>query len=192
MRCGGMRRVILAIAIGAWIAAGAAAAAPYGYDEIRLGASLDSLARELDLRDAEGALREAQERRAAKPDLGRRGYGCMRRDDPYSDITCVSHDERVDGIETREIRLHFIAGVLLQFSITAEIRYLEHVLAALTRRFGAPLTEPAGGSGGPRYRWRNTESWIEVHPGPSLVFVSFESADYAVAVRRKSGAGARR
>src|SRR5687767_7137225 len=79
-----------------------AEAEPYRYDDIRLGASLAQLARDLDLRDIHAAFAAQQEKKAAKPDLGRRGYGCTRRDDPFAEVACVSHDERIGGADTRE------------------------------------------------------------------------------------------
>src|SRR5258706_15479449 len=90
----------------------AAAAEPYRFDDVRLGASFTRLANDLDFRDIHAAIAAQQEKQSVKPDLGRRGYGCARRDDPYADVACVSHDERVGGAETREIRLHFLDGVL--------------------------------------------------------------------------------
>jgi hypothetical protein len=164
----------------------AAGAEPHRYDDIRLGASLQRLVRELDLRDMHEAIAAQQEAKAAKPDLGRRGYGCVRREDPYADVGCVSHDEWVGGIETREIRLHFLDGILQQFSITAEIRYYDAVMEALRVRHGIPqLTEPAPASGYPSSTWRNSESKVTAYGGKDLVFVSFELAGYAEAVKRK-------
>src|SRR6188768_2151691 len=84
-----------------------AVAEPYRYDDVRLGASFTRLAHDLDFRDIHAVIAAQQEKQATKPDLGRRGYGCARRDDPYAAVACVSHDERVGGAETREIRLHF-------------------------------------------------------------------------------------
>ena len=57
----------------------AAAAEPFAFNDIRLGADYNKLSQQLDFRDIEGALREARERGAAKPDLGRRGYGALER-----------------------------------------------------------------------------------------------------------------
>ena len=167
-----------------------AAAEPYRYDDIRLGASLQRLVQDLDLRDTQVAIAAQQETKAAKPDLGRRGFGCVRRDDPYADVACVSHDERVGGAETREIRLHFLNGALQQFSITAEIRHYDAVMQALRERHGAPQqAEPAPAGGYPSSIWRNAESKITAYGGKDLVFVSFELAGYDEAVKRKqSGA----
>ena len=168
-----------------------AAAEPYRYDDVRLGASFTRLAHDLDFRDIHVAIAGQHEKQAAKPDLGRRGYGCARRDDPYADVACVSHDERVGGAETREIRLHFLDGVLQQFSITAEIRHFDAVMQVLRERHGAPQqTEPAPAGGYPSSAWRNAESRIIAYGGKDLVFVSFELAGYAEAVKRKQG-GAR-
>ena len=167
-----------------------AAAEPYRYDDIRLGSSLSRLARELDFRDIHAAIAAQKETRADKPDLGRRGYGCARREDPFADVACVSHDERVGGAETREIRLHFLGGVLQQFSITAEIRHFEAVIQALHERHGAPhAAQPAPAGGYPSSTWRNADSSITAYGGKDLVFVSFELAGYPEAVKRKqSGA----
>ena len=167
-----------------------AAAEPYGYEDIRLGTSLQRLAPELDFRDIHAAVAAQKERNAVKPDLGRRGYGCARRDDAYADVTCVSHDERVAGAETREIRLHFLDGLLQQFSITAEIRHFDAVMQALSSRYGAPRSESAPAGGYPSVTWRNAESHIVGYGGKDLVFVSFELAGYQDAVKRKAG-GAR-
>lgn len=179
----------LARSLGAFSALlcwGMAVAEPYRYDDIRLGASLARLAHDLDFRDIHAAIAEQKERQAAKPDLGRRGYGCARREDPYADVACVSHDERAGGAETREIRLHFLGGVLQQFSITAEIRHFEAVMEAILSRYGAPhAAQPAPAGGYASSTWRNPESSIVAYGGRDLVFVSFELAGYAEAVKRK-------
>ena len=165
-----------------------AGAEPYRYDDIRLGASLTRLAQDLDFRDIHAAIALQEKSRADKPDLGRRGYGCARRDDPYADVGCVSHDERIGGAETREIRLHFLNGVLQQFSITAEIRHYDTVMQALRERHGTPQqAEPAPAGGYPSSAWRNAESGIVAYGGKDLVFVSFELASYGEAVKRKQG-----
>ena len=167
-----------------------AAAEPYRYDDIRLGSPLARLAQELDFRDIHAAIAEQKDRQAQKPDLGRRGYGCARREDPSADVACVSHDERVDGAETREIRLHFLGGLLQQFSITAELRQFDAVMQALRSRYGAPhaaLPAPAGGYSSST--WRNPESSIVAYGGKDLVFVTFELAGYAEAVKRKQAGG---
>jgi hypothetical protein len=170
------------------VLASGAAAEPYRYDDVRLGASFTRLAHDLDFRDIHAAIAAQHEKPVAKPDLGRRGYGCARRDDPYADVACVSHDERVGGAETREIRLHFLDGVLQQFSITAEIRHFDAVMQALRERHGTPQqTEPAPAGGYPSAAWRNAESRIIAYGGKDLVFVSFELAGYAEAVKRKQG-----
>lgn len=170
--------------------AGVAGAEPHRYDDIRLGASLVRLAQDLDFRDIHAAIAAQQKNRADKSDLGRRGYGCTRRDDPFADVACVSHDERVGGAETREIRLHFLGGVLQQFSITTEIRHFDAVMQALRERNGAPQkTEPAPAGGYPSSLWRNADSGITAYGGKDLVFVSFELASYGEAVKRKQARG---
>lgn len=178
---------IVALVLG--FVAPAAAAAPFAFRDIRLGADYNTLAQQLDFRDIEGALREAQEHKAAKPGLGRRGYGCMRRDDPYADITCVSHEEKIAGVATREIRLQFLDGVLQQFSITAEIGDFDAVMQAVGAPYGAPLVERAAEGGSATYSWRNGESKITGYAGKDLVFVSFELASYADATARKQERG---
>ena len=179
--------VLLVIAFACGCAAVAPRAEPYDFDGIRLGTSFQRLARELDFRDLHAAVAEQNERKAARPDLGRRGYGCARRDDPYADIACVSHEERVGGAETREVRLHFLEGRLQQFSITAEIRHYDAVMQALRERYGAPqATEPAPAGGYSSSTWRNEDSKITGYGGRDLVFVSFELAGYPDAVKRKS------
>jgi hypothetical protein len=163
-----------------------AAAEPYRFDDIRLGASLQSVAQALDLRDIHAAVAAQKETKAPKPDLGRRGYGCARRDDAFGDIGCVSHDERVGSAETREIRLLFLEGMLQQFSITAEIRHYDAVMEALRSRYGVPQrSEAATGDGYPSSSWSGPESRITAYGGKDLVFVSFELAGYPDAVRRK-------
>ena len=185
--------VLCALPAMGWAALPAAAwAEPFRFDDLRLGASDARLARDLDFRDIHAAIAQQQAQQAAKPDLGRRGYGCARREDPFADVACVSHEERVGGAETREIRLHFLAGILQQFSITAEIRHLEAVMSAVRERHGPPETvQPAAAGAYPASRWRNAGSSIMLYGGKDLVFVSYELAGYADAVRRKqSGAPA--
>jgi hypothetical protein len=163
-----------------------AAAEPFRFDDIRLGASYSRLAHDLDFRDIHTAIARQHDSQAERPDLGRRGFGCARRDDSYADIACVSHEERVGGAGTREIRLHFLAGVLQQFSITAEIRHYDTVMQALRERYGDPgRASPAPSGGYPAARWHNAESGITAYGGKDLVFVSFELASYAEAVKRK-------
>jgi hypothetical protein len=174
----------------ALLAAGVAAAEPYRFDEVRLGASFARLEHDLDFRDINAAIAAQKGQQTVKPDLGRRGYGCARREDAYADITCVSHDEHVGGAEMREIRLQFLNGILQQFSITAEIQYYDVVMQALRERHGVPQqTDPAPAGGFPSSTWKNAESSITAYAGKDLVFVSFELAGYAEAVKRKeSGA----
>ena len=154
---------------------------PYGLLDITLDSSYMRLERALDLRDINTAL--AALHTSGKPDLGRRGYGCMLREDEFADIGCVSHDERLDGIATREVRLQFLAGRLQQMSLTAEVRYFDSVLDYLRRRYGAPqvvtTTDP------PRYEWNNASSKLYAIRGPDLVFVSLELVSYQAAVARK-------
>jgi hypothetical protein len=177
-----IRRTALRLCVLAaqWLLCAGAAAEPYRYGDIPLGASLVRLERDLDLRDIHAAVATQQARQAPKPDLGRRGYGCVHRDDPYADIACVSHDERVGGAETREIRLHFLNGVLQQFSITSEIRHYDAVMQALREALGAPQrTEPSGAA------WNNPDSRVVAHGGKDLVFVSFELVSYTEAVKMR-------
>jgi hypothetical protein len=177
-----------ACGIAAAVAAFAAAAEPYGFGDIRLGASMATLSRQLDFRDAEEAVREARAMSLSRPYFGKRGYGCLRRDDPGADVTCVSHEEKISAAETREFRLHFLDGILQQFSIAAEIRHYDAVMQAVSRLHGPPQAEAGGGM--PVQRWDNGESRIVGYGGKDLVFVSFELATYAQAVERKRRRGA--
>ncbi|MEO7726616.1 MAG: hypothetical protein ABIS45_05135, partial [Burkholderiales bacterium] len=129
-------RLFIGALLALLFATGAAAAdAPYGVLDIGLGASYARLERDLDFRDIEESLAMI---RSGKPDLGKRGYGCMQRKDDFADFGCVSHTEKLDAIETREIRLHFLEGRLLQFSVTAEVQNFDVVVSYLRARFGAP------------------------------------------------------
>lgn len=85
------------------------AAEPYGFGNIRLGASFDELARALDFRDIHAALDRQLAAKAATPDLGRRGYGCMRREDAYAEIACVSHARIAATSRCRRDRLESIS-----------------------------------------------------------------------------------
>ena len=105
---------------------GPAADEPFGLLDIALGASYACLERDLDFRYITTSLAQMSGNR---PDLGKRGYGCMRRDDPQADVGCVSHAEKLDGIETREIRLHFLSGRLYQFSMSAEVQHYDALVA---------------------------------------------------------------
>ena len=175
---------ILAAATGAW-----AADAPFGVLDITLGTSYARLARDLDFRNLNAALAATQ---SCKVDLGRRGYGCMQRDDDFADTACVSHAERLDGIETREIRLHFLERRLQQFSLTAEVRHYDAVVGYLRARFGAPQTMPVQDAGEqPSVKWQGEGAQIVAHRGKDLVFVNFELADYPAAVKRKRDGGQR-
>lgn len=123
---------------------------PFGVIDIPLGASYTRLARTLDFRDMGAALAA----RSAKPDLGARGYGCMKRDDAMADIGCLSHTEKIDGLETREIRLHFLYGRLQQFSVTAEVRHHDALIAYLETAMEA--------------RWSGEAARILAHRGRDL------------------------
>ncbi len=160
-----------------------AANQPFGVLDIPLGASHARLAHELDFRDIGAALAAAT---AGKPDLGKRGYGCMARDDPFADIGCVSHDEKLEGKETREIRLHFLHGRLQQFSLSAEQQHYDAVIGYLRRRYGEPQPVAASSAGGaPALKWQNESAHIVAYRGKDLVYVNFELASYADAVKRK-------
>lgn len=145
----------------------AASAAPFGFGDICLGASVDELARVLDLRDIETAL--AAMKGSGKPDLGKRGYGCSRRDDAYADVTCVSHDERPGGLQLREIRLQFRRGLLRQLSITAELGDSPGLRKMLEARLG-----PGTSSADAAAEWRSVDATARMHEGPNLVFVVFD------------------
>lgn len=173
--------LLFTVAVGA-----RAQQAPFGLLDIALGASYAQLARELDFRDIDAALAAAHARQAGKPELGARGYGCVTRDDAFADVTCVSHQEKLDGIETREIRLQFLGGRLQQFSLTAEVRHFDTVTGYLRRRYGEPQTVPAAGPDAmPSLKWQNDTARITGYRGSNLVFVNFELDSYADAVRRK-------
>ena len=158
-----------------------AADEPFGVLDVVLGASYTRLERQLDFRDINASLAGIK---GGKPDLGRRGYGCMRRDDPLADVGCVSHEEKLDGVETREIRLHFIAGRLQQFSVTAELQYYEAVIGYLRARYGDPR-QIAAADAAPTLEWQDDAGRIVAYRGKDLVFVNFELASYAGAVKRK-------
>ena len=170
-----------------WVLASATAALaagePFGVLDIALGTSYARLERDLDFHDIATSLARIQ---SSKPDLGKRGYGCMKRDDPFADVDCVSHQEQLDGAGTREIRLHFLEGRLLQFSLTAEVRHYDAVIGYLRERYGAPQTmAPANAGDEPSLKWRSEAGQIVAYRGKDLVFVNFELASYADAVKRK-------
>jgi hypothetical protein len=169
-------------------AAAPAAGQALGVLDITLGASYARLERELDFRDINTSLAQI---RGGKPDLGKRGYGCMRRDDPLADVACVSHDEKLDGIQTREVRLHFLHGRLQQFSVTAELQHYDAIVGYLRTRFGAPRQDAVSDSAtAPNLTWESESGQIMAYRGKDLVFVSFELATYADAViRKRDGAG---
>ena len=177
--------IVASIVLG-WGIARTAVAEPYGFGDIRLGSPFDVLSRQLDFRDINAALAAQGKAKASTPDLGRRGFGCMRGANAYADIVCVSHDERVDGVLTREIRLQFLDGVLQKFSITVEIDRSDAVLAALRREHGEPAEKrPAVAGAFASQHWRNPESTIAVYRGRDLVFASFEMAGYGEAVAKR-------
>jgi hypothetical protein len=179
----GLRAVLLLLFLVG--AAAGAADQPYGHGDITLGASYEALAAALEFRDIRAAIAEQGERKTPKPELGRRGYGCIRRADAYAEITCVSHDERIGGAQMREIRLQFLGGVLQQFSITAELQYFDVVMGAVRARYGQPDREdPATAGAYASWRWRNSVSSVVGYAGRDLVFVSFELAAYAEAVKK--------
>src|SRR5258707_14558874 len=113
-----------------------------GVLDITLGASYARLEQDLDFRDLNSSLAKIRD---GRPDLGKRGYGCTKRDDAFADVACVSHDEKLDGIETREIRLHFLHGRLQQFSVTAELQHYDAITGYLRMRFGAPREDATPG-----------------------------------------------
>jgi len=164
-------------------AVSAAADMPFGVLDIGLGASYARLERDLDFRDIDASLAKP---RAGKPDLGKRGYGCMQREDDFADVGCVSHTELLDGVETREIRLHFLEGRLQQFSLSAEVQNFDAVVAYLRGRYGAPQTLPMqNASDQPGVKWQSEAGQVVAYRGKDLVFVNFELASYPVAVKRK-------
>ena len=175
------RLLLIGLLAGATTSA-TAADMPYGVLDIGLGASYARLERELDFRD----INESLAKKAGKPDLGKRGYGCMQREDDFSDVDCVSHMERLDGIGTREIRLHFLEGRLQQFSVTAEVQNFDAVVGYLTARFGAPQTVPVKNPNDqPSVKWQNEGGYVVAYRGKDLVFVNFELVSYPDAVKRK-------
>jgi hypothetical protein len=171
--------------IGLLVCAAAHAAAgemPFGVLDIGLGASYARLERELDFRD----INESLAKKTGTPDFGKRGYGCMQREDDFADVGCVSHMERLDGVETREIRLHFLDGRLQQFSVSAEVQNFEAVVGYLRTRFGTPQSVPAKSAGDqPSVKWQNEAGQIVAYRGKDLVFVTFELVSYPDAVKRK-------
>ena len=163
-----------------------AVAEPYGFGDIQLGSSFDELSRQLDFADINAALEAQRAAKAPKPNLGRRGFGCMRGANAYADIVCVSHQEQVAGEPTREIRLQFLDGVLQKFSVTVELARSGAVLSALRARYGEPDESRAGAAGTfASQHWRNAESAVAVFRGPDLVFVSFELEGYGAAVAKR-------
>jgi hypothetical protein len=164
-------------------AAALAAEQALGVLDISLGASYARLERDLDFRDLNSSLAQIKD---GRPDLGKRGYSCTKRDDAFADVACVSHDEKLDGIETREIRLHFLHGRLQQFSVTAELQHYDAVIGYLRTHFGAPREDAGSGlAAASSLQWQGEAGHIAAYRGKDLVFVSFELATYADAVKRK-------
>ena len=160
-----------------------AADTQFGVLDIALGGSYARLERDLDFRDIDATLAKTS---SGKPDLGKRGYGCMQRDDDFADVGCVSHTEKLDGIVTREIRLHFLEGRLQQFSLTAEVANFDAVVGYLRARYGAPQTVPVHSAGEqPSVKWQSEVGTVVAHRGKDLVFVNFELAAYPAAIKRK-------
>ncbi len=158
-------------------------AEPFGLLDISLGAAYTQLTQQLDLRDINAAL--AAMAKPGHPDLGRRGYGCMPRSDEFADIGCVSHDEKLNELPTREIRLQILDGRLQQLTLTAEAQYYDAVTAYLRQRYGEPRHAAAETAAAPRLEWSNNVSTMYAILGNDLVFVSLELNTYANAVERK-------
>jgi len=155
---------------------------PFGVLDIGLGASYARLERDLDFRDIDASLAK----KAGKPDLGKRGYGCMQREDDFADVGCVSHTERLDAVEMREIRLHFLEGRLQQFSMTAEVQNYDAVVAYISKRFGPPQAVPVkDASEQPSVKWTNAAGEVVALRGKDLVFVNFQLGSYPDAIKRK-------
>jgi hypothetical protein len=153
-----------------------AAEEAFGLLDITLGSSYARLERDLDFRYITTSLAQMK---GNVPDLGKRGYGCMRRDDPQADVGCVSHIEKLGNLDTREIRLNFLNGRLYQFSMSAEAQHYDAVIAQLRARNGAPKADAESMS------WQNESGKIAAYRGKDLVFVNFELASYADAIQRK-------
>jgi len=182
---GGPSAIALSIVLAFGLAL-TAAAEPYGFGDIRLGSSFDVLSRQLDFRDINTALAAQRDAKAHKPDLGRRGFGCLRGANAYADVVCVSHEERVGGEPTREVRLQFLEGMLQKFSITVEVGRSARILEALRAQHGEPSEKrPAGAGTFASQHWRNADSTITAYRGKDLVFVSYELAGYGDAVARR-------
>src|SRR3954463_6388440 len=170
-----LRMLISGLCIALSTTLAVAADVPYGVLDIGLGASYARLERDLDFRDIDASLAK----KAGKPDLGKRGYGCMQREDDFADVGCVSHTERLDDVEMREIRLHFLEGRLQQFSITAEVQNYDAVVAYISKRFGAPQTVPVkDASEQPSVKWASEAGEVVALRGKDLVFVNFQLGSY--------------
>ena len=166
-----------------YAAAAPAAEQALGVLDITLGASYARLERDLDFRDLNTSLAQIKE---GRPDLGKRGYGCTKREDAFADVACVSHDEKLDATEAREIRLHFLHGRLQQFSVTAELQYYDAVIGYLRTRYGTPRQEASSGpDSASSLKWQGEAGQITAYRGKDLLFVSFELANYTDAVKRK-------
>ena len=177
-----MKQWLITLVAACWVSVAAAADAPYGVLDIGLGASYARLEQQLDFRD----INEALAKGGGKPDLGKRGYGCTQREDDFADVGCVSHVERLDGVETREIRLHFLESRLQQFSVTAEVQHYDAVIAYLTKRFGASRAVPAKTPDEQAsVTWESDAGQIVALRGKDLVFVNFQLVAYPEAVKRK-------
>ena len=177
-----MKQWLIMLVAGCWMSVAAAADAPYGVLDIGLGASYARLEQQLDFRN----INEALAKGGGKPDLGKRGYGCTQREDEFADVGCVSHVERLEGVETREIRLHFLEGRLQQFSVTAEVQHYDAVIAYLTKRFGAARAVPAKTQDEQAsVTWESDAGQIVALRGKDLVFVNFQLVAYPEAVKRK-------
>ena len=184
MRAGAAVGCLLALAA---LTSAHAAEQQFGVLDIALGASQVRLAHELDFRDIDTAIAGQT---AGRPDFGKRGYGCMPRTDPLADVACVSHEEKLEGIATREIRLHFLHGRLQQFSLSAEQQHYDSVMDYLRRRYGEPREAgPASPGAAPALRWQSESGRVMAYRGKDLVFVNFELASYADAVKRKREGG---
>ncbi len=70
--------------------------------------------------------------------------------------------------------------------MTAEVQHHADVTDYLRRRYGEPQIGPATGPGAmPSLKWQDDSARITAYRGANLVFVNFELASYADAVRRR-------
>jgi hypothetical protein len=65
--------------------------------------------------------------------------------------------------------------------MSAEVHFYDVVVAHLRARNGAPLAAPAGEV----LRWQDEAAQIAAYRGKDLIFVNFQMASYADAVKRK-------